>query len=297
MSEGDNIEFSIIIPTYNRAHRVKNTILSALNQEFGSYEVIVIDDSSTDNTEELIKGIQNGKLKYYKQGNKERGAARNNGTQVAKGKYVNFVDSDDLLYPHHLSTAFKSVKALNEPEIFYQRFDIKNSAGKVLKRQGKISGEVGRKLIYGNMFSCDGIFIRKDIALRFAFREDRGLSGSEDWELWLRLGSRFTIHCNNEITSSIISHEERSVLNANEGSLVMRKILALKYAFEDEEMKKKYFRFYPKMESYLDLYVSLHLLLSGNKKRALYYLKHAFSLNPMVFFSRRFYAILKHFVF
>jgi glycosyltransferase involved in cell wall biosynthesis len=94
--------FSIIIPTYNRAALVKQTVESALSQDFGSFEVIVVDDGSTDSTKETLAPFGN-KIQLFFQDNKGPEEARNLGIRAAKGEYIVFLDSDDLLYHHALS--------------------------------------------------------------------------------------------------------------------------------------------------------------------------------------------------
>jgi glycosyltransferase involved in cell wall biosynthesis len=293
----DTVFFSVVIPTFNRANLVEKTIRSVLNQTYTDFEVLVVDDGSTDNTEEVVISIPDHRLHYFKKQNAERGAARNFGVKHSKGEYINFLDSDDVLYSNHLSKAFEFLQQRNYPELLYHCYDIQNPQGKVIRKQEKLKGDISRKLIYGNLLSCNGVFIRADVARNFPFREERGLSGSEDWELWLRLSSHYKFHYSNEITSSIIYHDERSVLHSDEAKLISRKELSLKHAFEDSEVKAKYSKYFPRIESYLDLYISLHLILAKNKKRAWKYLRSAFLLNPSVLFSRRFYAILKHLVF
>src|SRR5947209_8581316 len=98
--------FSVVIPTYNREKLIQNTLNSVLNQKYQSFEIIVIDDGGQDNTEQLIKNIDDPKISYYKKENGERGAARNYGWQLAKGSYVTFLDSDDIFYENHLKEAY-----------------------------------------------------------------------------------------------------------------------------------------------------------------------------------------------
>ena len=99
--------FSIIIPTYNRAHLILKTLESVKNQSFVDYELIIVDDGSSDNTKEVVnKFILDNKLSnwhYFNKVNGERGAARNYGIEKATGLYVTFLDSDDLIYSNHLS--------------------------------------------------------------------------------------------------------------------------------------------------------------------------------------------------
>src|SRR5438105_3528298 len=106
--------FSIIIPTYNRAAFITSTVQSVLQQTYGNFEVIVVDDGSTDNTEEIISNISHQQLFYFKKDNAERGAARNFGVQKAKGDYITFLDSDDLLMSHHFATAAAYIKENNK---------------------------------------------------------------------------------------------------------------------------------------------------------------------------------------
>src|SRR5437764_8362427 len=94
---------SVVVPSYNRADLIGKTLRSLQQQEYDQYEIIVIDDGSTDNTEEVVKAIGDQRISYIKKGNAERAAARNFGARIAKGEYVNFFDSDDLALPNHLS--------------------------------------------------------------------------------------------------------------------------------------------------------------------------------------------------
>ena len=100
-----NPTVSIIIPTYNRAHLIGRAIQSVLNQTYQNFEIIVVDDGSTDNTEEMIKEFQkhDKRIKYIRH-EKNRGgaAARNTGIKVARGEYIAFQDSDDEWLPEKL---------------------------------------------------------------------------------------------------------------------------------------------------------------------------------------------------
>ena len=103
----NNLLFSIIIPTYNRAKFITKTINSFLKQKYQNFEIIIIDDGSTDETKKLINQFDDRRIKYYFQLNSERGIARNYGFSKSKGDYINFFDSDDLAYDNHLSSAFE----------------------------------------------------------------------------------------------------------------------------------------------------------------------------------------------
>src|SRR5258705_128554 len=104
--------FSVIIPTYNRTEFMTRTIQSVLDQTFKSFEIIIVDDGSTDNTETILQPLiqQHSNISYFKKKNEERGAARNFGIMRAKGNYVTFLDSDDIFYPGHLQEAMELLR-------------------------------------------------------------------------------------------------------------------------------------------------------------------------------------------
>lgn len=289
--------FSIVIPTYNRARLIRQTIDSVLAQEDRDFEVLVVDDGSTDDTAAVVRAIRDERVTYYGKENAERGAARNYGAQRARGRYVNFFDSDDLLYPNHLREARRLIAEQGEPEIFHLGFEMRDAKGNLLWRVDSLKGDLNEQLPRGNLLSCNGVFVRRDVALAFPFNEDRKLSASEDWELWLRLASRYKIHYSNEVTSVIVNHDERSVLSINEAALLNRKDLTLKYLFEDAAFVKKYGRRRRMIENEFLSYMALHLAMSGERRRAFKYLKDSVRVQPSSVFRRRFLAAAKHIVF
>ena len=114
MKENPNV--SIIIPTYNRAHLVGRSIQSVLNQTYKDFELIIIDDDSIDNTEDIIKEYQkkDKRIKYLKHvKNKGGSAARNTGIKAAKGKYIALLDSDDEWLPEKIDKQVKEMKNLS----------------------------------------------------------------------------------------------------------------------------------------------------------------------------------------
>lgn len=105
-----NPTVSVIIPTYNRSHLVGRAIRSVLNQTYQDFEIIVVDDGSTDSTEDVVKGFNDGRIRYIRHDeNKGAAAARNTGIKAALGKYIAFQDSDDEWWPEKLE---KQVRVL-----------------------------------------------------------------------------------------------------------------------------------------------------------------------------------------
>ena len=99
------IFFSVIIPTYNRAYCISEAVHSILDQTFENYELIIVDDASTDNTFEIIENINDQRIKYLRnEANKGQSASLNIGAAIAKGRYLAFLDSDDLWENNFLSS-------------------------------------------------------------------------------------------------------------------------------------------------------------------------------------------------
>lgn len=112
--------FSIIIPVYNRENLVDKTIDSVLNQQFIGYEIIVINDGSTDNTDKVLCNYANT-IRIFNQDNKGAEEARNYGAENASGDYLVFLDSDDILLPEALSIYQKLIKAHNDPPLVFTK--------------------------------------------------------------------------------------------------------------------------------------------------------------------------------
>lgn len=288
--------FSIIIPTYNRAAFITRTIESALQQTYPYFEIIVVDDGSTDNTEEVVKSIQTDKISYYRKTNGERGAARNYGINQSKGEYITFLDSDDLLYENYLKNALESIHQYEMPPFFHIGYEVTDEKLQSKTKVNYLKSDDIDIFVKGNPLSCLGVFIHRSITGTFRFNEDRALAGSEDWELWLRIVANHGIKTDNRICAALINHSSRSVMSYDEMKLVRRKELALRYAFEDHAVQKKFGPFVNTMIAYCDSYIALHLVLSRQHKQSIKYLKSACLRTPSFMFERRFAAIIKHLI-
>ena len=100
---------SVIIPTYNRADVIGRSIRSVLNQSHENFQMLIIDDGSTDSTEEVINSFDDDRIKYIYQKNQGANAARNQGIKIAEGDYISFLDSDDVFYPDYLSRSISAI--------------------------------------------------------------------------------------------------------------------------------------------------------------------------------------------
>jgi len=288
------LDFSIIIPTYNRKDFLGNTIESALGQKYGSYEIILVDDGSTDGTEEFIMDHFADQLSYVKQKNLERGAARNQGAKIAKGEYLYFLDSDDLLYPHHLSEARDFIAKFEaRPEWFFQEYEITDGEKQTRVKYDRKS-PLKTLIEKGNFMSCHGVFVRREIFHANTFREDRHFAGSEDYELWLRLAARYSLHINPKITSALVQHEERSVFNFSLEKIIDRKNLFLKCLKEDHLIQSKFGSEMHLIRSNTFSYIALHASMIKEKEASVKYLVKSIKESASALSQKRFWATLKH---
>lgn len=286
--------FSIVVPTYNRADLIGKTIQSILDQDFQDFEVLVVDDGSKDHTAAVISAFTDPRVQYHPRENAERGAARNYGRSKSRGQYINFFDSDDRMYSHHLSTAFNVIQNLNQPEFFHLGYDYATPDWKVERKVEPLTDQNIQRVKFDNLLSCNGCFLRRDIAEAYPFEENRVLASSEDWQLWLRLMSRFKLHPVLEITSSVVNHDQRSLRTIKTQKIIARDLFLISSLESDTSVMKMYGSGFGRFKA--DRYSFFMLYLAEDKERSavLRWAWRAIRAYPLVVFSKRFLAALKN---
>ena len=121
--------FSVVIPVYNRAHILGRALESVLAQSFGDFEVVVVDDGSTDNPSTVVDSLWDDRIRYLRQDNRGGGAARNLGIDAAHGRFVAFLDSDDEFLPGHLA-ALKALLDGTDNTAAYARIVVDRGNGR-----------------------------------------------------------------------------------------------------------------------------------------------------------------------
>jgi hypothetical protein len=107
--------FSVVIPTYNRAESIGKAVQSVVEQTFKDWELIVVDDASTDDTQDMLSGFADSRIRVFcNEQNRERSFSRNRGISEAQGRYICFLDSDDYYLPDHLATLRRRVAETGE---------------------------------------------------------------------------------------------------------------------------------------------------------------------------------------
>ena len=121
-------KISVILPVYNCQEYIEKSITSVLNQTFSDFELIIVNDGSTDNTSEIISQFTDSRVKIINQSNQGPGAARNNALKIAEGDYIMYLDSDDWFCPNALEVAYSQINKFNADLTFFQmlNFDGEN---------------------------------------------------------------------------------------------------------------------------------------------------------------------------
>jgi glycosyltransferase involved in cell wall biosynthesis len=187
-------QVSVIIPTYNRAWIIKEAVDSVLAQDYKDFELIVVDDGSTDNTSDVLASYGED-VRVLFQENKGVSAARNRGVAEASGQFVAFLDSDDLWLPKKLSVQAeffnKTPDALIcQTEEVWIRNGIRVNPK---KRHKKPSGIIFEPSLALCLVSPSAVMIRRDVLDREG-GFDETLTVCEDYDLWLRLSCRFPVY-------------------------------------------------------------------------------------------------------
>ena len=180
-------EVSVIIPAYNQAHYLAEAIRSVLGQTEPDFELIVVDDGSTDSTAEVARGISDHRLRYVYQENQGLSAARNAGIRQAVSPYLTFLDSDDLFLPEKLALLLAEMHSQAALGLVAgQAIPIDERGTRIGKIFAKPLPEEGCQLLLGNPLHVGSVLLRKSWQEQAGFFDER-LRSYEDWDLWLRL--------------------------------------------------------------------------------------------------------------
>lgn len=185
---------SVIIPTYNRGWILTEAIDSVLSQDFKDYELIVVDDGSTDNTRVILDAYGQD-IMVLRQANKGVSAARNRGIAEAGGQLVAFIDSDDLWLPRKLSRQVDFFKSnpdavINQTEEIWIRNGVRVNPK---DRHRKPSGMIFEPSLGLCLVSPSAVMIRKPLFDAVGVF-DESLPACEDYDLWLRISCRYPVH-------------------------------------------------------------------------------------------------------
>lgn len=281
--------FSIIIPLYNKEKFIQNTLEKVLEQSFQDFEVIIINDGSTDGGERVVRGIQDERIKYFWQENQGVSSARNKGISLAKYEYICFLDADDEWKENHLISLLETIQKFPNAGMYCSRYVTKINEKKSIHTylkditndyEGYVEDFFHSSLV-GRVALTSALCIHKKV-----FNEiggfDSNISSGEDLDYWIRIALRFPI---------VITNKETMVYNFQVSeSLSKTKITAKK--LPDFNKFREYENKNQSLKAFLDIYrieYALHFHIEGDLKKREEYLtdvdEHHLSAKTKFLFS------------
>jgi glycosyltransferase involved in cell wall biosynthesis len=199
---------SVIIPTYNSASYIVESLQSIFKQSYENFEIIVIDDGSTDNTEEVLQPYQKV-IRYIKKANAGPSSARNLGINLARGEFIAFQDADDLWLPDKLQLQLDYFKAHPQVGVVFtgsHRFDAQGVVDSNIRKGVTIpTGMIFNEILTSHFIAMPSVMVRKSCLDEVGLFEE-ALIGNEDFNLYLRLARKFPFGFVNKVLVHIRLH-------------------------------------------------------------------------------------------
>ncbi|SDW89224.1 glycosyltransferase family 2 protein [Flavobacterium degerlachei] len=256
------IYFSVIIPLYNKEKFIEATLRSVLEQSFTDFEILIINDGSTDSSAEIIKKFNDPRIRYFSKENEGVSAARNFGIDKVQGEFIAFIDADDYWYPGFLEEMFQNIKKYPEQKVFSAAIEIETSKS-VFPAQYSITKTSDCEIV--NYFSASSketvICTSCAVFNKSIFEEignfDTQIKSGQDTDLWIRIGLVHPVVFSWEILTRYVYDENSLSKNI---SHLNSKVDFSKF----KELEKTN----PQLKKFLDLNrfsMAIKFKLSGNK--------------------------------
>lgn len=190
--------FSVIIPLYNKENFIENTLISVLNQSFTDFEVLVINDGSTDKSQEKVLKFKDSRIHYFYRENGGVSAARNFGIEKAQSDYITFIDADDFWYPNFLQEMFKNSNKFTDLKVFSAAIEIETSK-KIFPSSYSIVKTGDCEIV--NYFEasvketaiCTSCAVFHKSVFEKTGNFDIHLKSGEDTDMWIRIGVNYHV--------------------------------------------------------------------------------------------------------
>ena len=266
-----NPDVSVIIPVYNGAGTIGQAIGSCLSQTYANLEIIIIDNGSTDKTKDIVHSFKSEKIKYYYTDVKGRSNARNLGLGNATGKWIQFLDADDLLDENKIAKAMKVLNANG-------RWQAVQCATEYIKDNKVINvfkpysnKDVYDNLLLGNTIPINSMILSKSKCKSFPM----GMEHCEDWVFWIEsLADCDIFFDNNYCGAKVNIHEGNTMKNIQKMKFYELEVL-LKYTDKKIPMKKNLLRIIKILKRYVEylLFASEKNLYIENEAKGKFYLR------------------------
>jgi glycosyltransferase involved in cell wall biosynthesis len=185
----------VVIAAFNAAPWIGETLESVQAQSFQDYEIIVVDDGSSDETARIVSQFE--KVRYLSQANRGTASARNLGVRAARGDYVAFLDADDLWSPDKLLLQMELIDQTGSVWVFSDAYAFDNDTRLVQFTFGQVrrqySGTVLQQLFLGDFIPMPTPIVKRSVFEQVGYFDEVNLRRKEDWEMWLRIAARYPV--------------------------------------------------------------------------------------------------------
>lgn len=287
---------SVIVPAYNAARTILETVESVLGQTFQNFELIIIDDGSTDATAELLKEIGDSRLKVYSYENGGVAIARNRGSALARGKFISFLDADDMWTPDKLESQLAALERMPEAGVAYSWTSMADENGEPLYPQKPVyfEGDVYPQLLVNNfIFSGSNILARRE-AIESVGEFDLSLKARQDWDCYARLAAMWPFVL---VPRHQIFYRQSPMSMSSRINLVEEEILiAAEKAFQSAPAELQYLKKQRLAGCYQHIarLCLTHTQNAEGIKRAGRSLKKAIRVSPMILFTGKTQRLMLH---
>lgn len=243
--------FSVVISLYNKESFIEDTLKSVLNQTYKGYEIIIVNDGSTDKSEKVVKQFTNSTIKYFCKKNEGVSSARNFGIQKSNAPYIAFLDADDLWFPNHLETLYQLIQDFPDAGIYASRYQVIYKNERIYipefrnipnNYRGIVADYFGSSLHYGIACSSS-VAVSKDVFNKVGLFDTK-VSAGEDTDMWIRIALKYAVVIGHYITASYVHFIENSLSK----TAILNKNLKDFDLFKEHEEKNV------SLKKYLDLY-------------------------------------------
>lgn len=192
----NNPSFSVVIPLYNKCKSIKRAVLSVLNQTYKNFELIVVDDGSTDNSLDSLNDLSDDRLITIRQNNSGVSSARNKGIEVSKNDFISFLDADDYWADDYLNAMMHLISDFPRASFYSCWFGEKRSdciriANSIHKTRGYINNYFS-ELLNGILVNASNVTVKKDCFSKVGLFDIK-LIGGEDMDMWGRLSHHYKL--------------------------------------------------------------------------------------------------------
>ncbi|MBW4647114.1 MAG: glycosyltransferase [Kastovskya adunca ATA6-11-RM4] len=286
---------SIILPVHNAASTLLETVRSVQRQTFSDFEIVAVNNGSTDHSKEILNNIADQRLRVLTCDTISPSSARNYGLARATGEFIAFLDGDDLWTPDKLETQLAALRRHPEAGAAYSWVRFVDAKGKLLYQQQPVifEGNVYPQMLQKNFLACGSVPLIRRPVIESVGEFNTSLGSSEDWDYWLRIAARWSF-----VNVPKYQTDYRQSLSSATSKVAKREkynLIIIERAFQAAGAELQYLKNRSLAENYLylsELYLR-HNPNSGGVKLASQKIRLAIQLNPKILTSIRTARVLQ----